>query len=235
MRALILDDESLPGKHLEKMLEKHCFEVTYIKVFISASKAIKHLENEEYDIIFLDVEMPEMNGFEFLNHANIPHNTEIIFTTAYSQYALDAFKVNALHYILKPIQEEELIMAVRKVMHARDSEKSGDKIRRVVSVFDGKEYRIIQVKEIIRLQADKGYTKFILTKNRKILTSKRLGYYEDKFLSLSFCRCHNSHFINIEHLESISKGRNIYVTLSNDDIVPVSSSHKAELYEIIGE
>ena len=109
MRALIVDDEPLPGKLLMEMINKHCFEIEETSYISSSTEALKELSDSHYDIVFLDVEMPGMNAFEFLDEANLPHNTVVIFVTAYSNYAVEAFKADAAYYILKPVQKEELI------------------------------------------------------------------------------------------------------------------------------
>ena len=114
MKALIIDDEPMPGKHLQGLIEEHCFEIEHTHVIDSPLVALDHLKENEYDIIFLDVEMPHINGFELLKKVRIPAKTQVIFTTAYSQYALDAFKVNAAHYLLKMVKKDDLIEAVRK-------------------------------------------------------------------------------------------------------------------------
>ena len=113
MTALILDDESLPAKHLERMIQEYCFEIQNTTVFQSASAAINHLESDTYDIIFLDVEMPYGNAFDLLERVN-DVNFEIIFVTAYSNYAVKAINFSAAYYILKPIDIDELITAVEK-------------------------------------------------------------------------------------------------------------------------
>lgn len=238
MNALIIDDEPMPAKHLREMIKQYCFEIGDIEIIHSPKLAIEHLEEHEYDLMFLDVEMPEMNGVELLKHVQLPKKTAVIFTTAYSEYALDAFKANATHYIMKPVEENELITAVRKSMLKKQNNKattSADKKsdEKIVSVFDGEEYSMVKTSEIIRLEADGSYTKFVL-KTGIILASKRMGYYQDKLDSKCFLRCHNSHVINKDEVAKLSKGKAGYVIMTNDDIVPISPSKKSSFEESMG-
>tara|TARA_R110002049_G_scaffold125972_11_gene281640 strand:+ start:442 stop:1149 length:708 start_codon:yes stop_codon:yes gene_type:complete len=230
MRALIIDDEPMPAKHLEVLINKYCFEIKAITIITSPVKAVQHLEHNNYDIIFLDVEMPEINGFELLEQVLLPDFTQVIFTTAYSQYAIEAFKANALHYILKMVTKDDLITAVRKVIRMKEIKStSSEEKTNIISIYHNDEYHLLNENKIFRLEASKSYTYFI-TEDKKILSSKGIGYYQKKLSHEVFFRCHNSHLINILHLEKIGKGRNSYITLSNGDVIPLSDSKKEELH-----
>lgn len=237
MKALIIDDEPMPAKHLREMIKQHCFEISEIEIIQSPKKAMTYLEENKFDLLFLDVEMPEMSGIEFLKQINLPLSTSVIFTTAYSEYALDAFKANATHYIVKPVEAQELITALRKVLLKNNSFTKNDKEDsnqgKSISVFDGEEYTIVKTDDIIRLQADGSYTKFIL-KNGEILASKRMGFFEDKLNSINFVRCHNSHLINLKEVSKLSKGKGGYLIMSNSDTIPISSSKKIFIEEMLG-
>jgi two-component system LytT family response regulator len=232
MRALIIDDEPMPAKHLRAMIEQHCFEITETEIIRSPKMAIEHLKEEVYDLIFLDVEMPEMDGFELLNHVELTKSTAVIFTTAYSEYAVQAFKANATYYIMKPVEEKELVVAVRKAIQKTKLQSAKESADKSLSIFDGEEYIIIKTKDIIRLEADGSYTKFILA-DRTILASKRMGYFSEKLPQQDFVRCHNSHIVNIEKIAKISRGKSGYLIMSNDNIVPVSPSKKGDLDKLI--
>lgn len=235
MRAIILDDEPMPAKHIEQMIKKHCFEIKETQIFNVASKAISHLKKNEYDILFLDVEMPEMDGFQFLEKAELPFDTKVIFTTAYSEYAIEAFKANAVHYILKPVMKEELISAVRKASNSINEKNEVHlESKHSISVFDGEDYLLIKIKDIVRFEADGSYTKIILDSGKEILSSKRLGEYEKKLNHADFVRCHNSHLINISFISKISKGKAGYLTLSSQEVIPISATKKDEVNRILG-
>ncbi|MGD1846639.1 MAG: LytR/AlgR family response regulator transcription factor [Salibacteraceae bacterium] len=238
MKALIVDDEPMPAKHLKILVEKHCFEIASLEMLHSPVVALQHLKDHTYDVLFLDVEMPGMTGFELLEKANLPATTQVIFTTAYSQYALDAFKVNAAHYILKPVVTEELIQALRKALKMSNyqpkppnTNPSADHER--ITIFHNDEHHILATKDILRLEADGSYTKVVLQK-QQIISSKSLGHFEKKLPTDHFFRCHHSHLINLNALVKIGKGRPGYVVLSNEDVVPVAQSKKEELEKRVG-
>lgn len=233
MKALILDDEPMPAKYLEQMIQKHCFEIKSMDLFNVASKALKELETEYYDIIFLDVEMPEMDGFQFLEKANLPSETQIVFTTAYSEYALEAFKTNARHYLVKPVTKEDLIMAVRKVSSAMPAKEPNTEFKDYISIYDGEEYLLLKKEEIIRFEADGSYTKVITTSAKNILSSKRLGEYEKKVDAKAFVRCHNSHLVNINFISKVSKGKGGFLSLKNGEVIPISTSKKEEINRLL--
>lgn len=230
MKAIIIDDEPMPAKHLKKLAEQHCFEISSIRIENSPIKALEILKEEYFDIIFLDVEMPELNGFELLQEANLSSRSKVIFTTAYSQYAIKAFETDAVSYLLKMISKDELILAVRRVLKSRLKQRSSPDYK-VVSVYYNDEYNLLNENEIIRLEAKKGYT-FFITESKKILSSKGIGFYEKKLDNISFYRCHNSHIVNINKIKKISKGKSGYIELSNKDVVPIATSKREALNEI---
>lgn len=233
MKALIVDDEPMPGKLLQEMIKKHCFEINSTTLITSPQEALKHLQEEAYDILFLDVEMPGMNAFELLDQLQLPSHTVVIFVTAYSSYAVEAFKANAAYYVLKPVVQEELIKSVRKATSYLTKANGEQQQQEKLSIFDGDEYLIINVNEIVRLQADGSYTK-IVTDKKEHLSSKRLGFYEDKLSQANFYRCHNSHIINLKSLSKISKGKTPFLTLQNGDAIPLSPKKKSELIKLVG-
>lgn len=236
MKSLIVDDEPMPGKMLVELINKHCFEIEETHHETSPHEALERLKNEHFDIVFLDVEMPGMNAFELLDQIDLPRDTVVIFVTAYSNYAVDAFKANAAYYILKPVVKEELIKAVRKASAHLQKGSLNNKEARVgsISVYDGENYQIIHNEDIIRIEADGSYAKVICTDGRSLLSSKRLGHYEKQLDDKGFYRCHHSHLINLQHLLKVSKGKSPVLTLKNDQVVPLSPSKKQQLNRLVG-
>lgn len=236
MRALIIDDEPMPAKHLKAMLEQHCFEIDSIEIINSPIVGLERLKSNPFDLLFLDVEMPKMDGFALLEKAQLSHRTQVIFTTAYAQYAIDAFKANAAHYILKPATKEELINAVRKAVRILPSKSEPDPLpsakNDVISVYYKDEHHIIKTSEIIRIEGSRSYSSVIL-KDKKLLSSKGLGVFEKKLVPPAFFRCHKSHLINLNRVRKVGKGRNGYVILSNSDMVPIAQSKKEEFEQIM--
>lgn len=230
MRALIVDDEPMPAKHLLGMIEKHCFEIDHAHIINSPTKALEHLKSNQYDLLFLDVEMPQLDGFELLEEAQLTPSTQVIFTTAYSQYAVDAFKANATHYILKLVTQEELVKAVRKAtLLLRNANNSIPKHSNdVITVFHGGEHHLLKSGDIIRLEADRSYTS-IVTPKKTFLSSKGIGQYAKKLPDHVFFRCHHSHLVNLQEVVKMGKGKDGYLILSNNDMIPISLSKKREL------
>lgn len=227
MKALIVDDEPMPAKYLQELIKQSCFEIDTALLAISAEEGIRFLEKESVDILFLDIEMNTMTGFDLLNKVNIAASTKVIFTTAYSKYAVDAFRADALDYLVKPIQKDELISAVRKVSKAKSSSGAKDS-KKSIFVYLDEEYINLKIEDIIRFEADGSYTKIVCATNT-LLSSKPLGFYENEMLDLDFVRCHNSHLVNIDNIAKIGKGKSAYLELTNEDIIPISASKKEAL------
>lgn len=232
MRALIIDDEPMPAKLLQDLVRKHCFEIRETEVITVASHALEHLKTNSYDLIFLDVKMPEINGFQFLDHAQLSVDTAVIFTTAFADFAVDAFKVNATDYLMKPYQEDDLIRAVRKVSEKQRSLDKPDR-KGTISIYDGEQYLIIKEEDIIRLEADGSYTKIITVSHGAQMASKRLGQFESQLNPDEFFRCHHSHMINLQQISKVSKGKSGYITLMNKEEVPVSQARKEVLHQLL--
>lgn len=234
MKALIIDDEPMPAKHLQEMIKKHCYEIAETELCFAPEEGLELLKNEQFDVIFLDVEMPKMDAFDFLEKAELGADTVVIFVTAYSQYAVDAFKANATHYILKPVLEEDLVKSVRKAVRQLSKSKKEEKPKpSSISVYDGDEYEIIKSEQVIRLEADGSYTKIFL-QDRQLVSSKRLGFYEERLSNSGFFRCHNSHLINLSYLEKVGKGKSSYLIMADEATIPLSANKKSQLEDLLG-
>lgn len=235
MRALIIDDEPMPAKRLASMVAKHCFEIKSTEICSSPSKALSRLKEVEFDLIFLDIEMPQMNGFEFLEQAMLPKKTQLVITTAYQQYAIEAFNADALHYLVKPVKEADLVKAIRKVVAQQANTGNYTELnkRGIITLYEDNEYHIIREEDIIRLEADGTYTKFIL-QDKNYLSSSRIGVYEEKLSKELFFRVHKSHIINLREIEKLGRGRKSYVVLSNEDVVPISQTKQESLEQAMG-
>lgn len=238
MNALIIDDEPLPAKHLGDLIRKHCPEISHTEIINSPLAALDHLASHEYDLLFLDVEMPELDGFELLEAASLTENTQVIFTTAYSRYAAHAFEANATHYLVKLITKDALIKAVQKALltaeliaQKRNPEAASKPC--IISVFDGAEHHLIRETDIFRLEGERSYAR-IVHSGKELLASKNIGYYETKLSKHLFFRCHHSHLVNLRHIIRLGKGKSSYLVLSNGDTVPLSSSKKNALINAMG-
>jgi len=243
IKAIIVDDELGARESLSKMLEKNCKQIEVVAKVDSMLSAFEAITNKEPDLVFLDIEMPNGNAFDLLEKFKTI-NFNIIFTTAYDHYAIKAIKFSAIDYILKPIDPEELITAVKRFEDRADQKATLDKqfktllsnVRpenklKKVGIPDGDGLIFINLSDIIRCDSDGNYTFFILTSGKKIIASRTLGEYEQMFADDNFFRIHRSHLINLEHVKKYIKGEGGYVVMSDNSQVEVSRRNKTDFLE----
>ena len=243
IKAIIVDDELGVRESLSKMLEKNCKQIEVVAKVDSMLSAFEAITNKEPDLVFLDIEMPNGNAFDLLEKFKTI-NFNIIFTTAYDHYAIKAIKFSAIDYILKPIDPEELITAVKRFEDRAGQKATLDKqfktllsnVRpenklKKVGIPDGDGLIFINLSDIIRCDSDGNYTFFILTSGKKIIASRTLGEYEQMFADDNFFRIHRSHLINLEHVKKYIKGEGGYVVMSDNSQVEVSRRNKTDFLE----
>ncbi|MFL5764619.1 MAG: LytR/AlgR family response regulator transcription factor [Bacteroidia bacterium] len=244
IRAIIVDDELGARESLSKMLEKNCKQVEVVAKVDSMLAAFEAITNKAPDLVFLDIEMPNGNAFDLLEKFK-EINFNIIFTTAYDHYAIKAIKFSAVDYILKPIDPEELVLAVKR-FEERNGQKNNtldkqfkallsnvrteNKLKKV-GIPDGDGLIFINLSDIIRCDSDGNYTFFILTNGKKIIASRTLGEYEQMFADDNFFRIHRSHLINLEHVKKYIKGEGGYVVMTDNSQVEVSRRNKTDFLE----
>ena len=242
MTAVILDDELYCAEALFHLLHKHCPQVTPVTLFTDSQEALTFVKATTPGILFLDVEMPFMSGFDFL-HALGPSESSIIFTTAYDTYAVQAFKVNAVDYLLKPIDREDLINAVQKVgkkpqpidqqllsgliRSALEQQSSSRKI--TIHTLDG--ILLIPIDDIIYCKSEGSYSYILLQDKPQVMVSKNLTEMEDLIHSPRFFRIHKSHLINQDHIVRVNKSEGGDVVMTNQDRVPISRQRRVEFFE----
>jgi two-component system LytT family response regulator len=243
IKALIVDDEFKSRSILYKYIREHVPEIGELRIASSVSEALSILEVYSPELLFLDIEMPYQNGFELLKSVPKP-SFDVIFTTAYNQYAIQAIRFSAVDYLLKPIDPADLVIAVKRHLFKRDSARQ--KIRRyenLVKNFEKKEFRDFRlavsssegvfffiVREIVRLEADRNYTVIHLKDNKTFLASKTLKHFEDMLLDFKFIRTHKSHLVNADHIVRISSN-NEFLILSDGSRVEVSRRKKDEVHQ----
>lgn len=243
IKAIIIDDELGARESLSKMIEKNCKQIEIVAKADSMLSAFEAITNKEPDLVFLDIEMPNGNAFDLLEKFKTI-NFNIIFTTAYDHYAIKAIKFSAVDYILKPIDPEELVIAVKRFEDKIGKGETLDKqfktllsnVRpenklKKVGIPDGDGLIFINLSDIIRCDSDGNYTFFILTSGKKIIASRTLGEYEQMFAEDNFFRIHRSHLINLEHVKKYIKGEGGYVVMSDNSQVEVSRRNKTDFLE----
>ncbi len=245
MRAIIVDDELYCTELLSALLAKHCPEVEVLAEYNDPQKAVEAILREPPDLLFLDIEMPRLNGFDLLERVK-PIQFQVIFTTAYNQYALRAIKISALDYLLKPIDTEELAEAVRKArerMQAPDwnqfelmerTRTAGEPPRTIaLSTLEGLHF--VEVAEIIYCQSEGSYTQLHFLDGEAMLISKPIKDVTELLSPAGFLRVHNSYLINLSHIRKYIRGEGGEIVMKNGRHVPVARSKKAEFLERISK
>lgn len=232
MRVIIVDDEPKAMKMLAIELKQAFDTIDIVGVYQNPMEAIAAINEKKPDILFLDIEMPIYSGFDVLLKCDY-QAMQVIFVTAYSEYALQAIKANALDYILKPIDTEELITAVNKAQKQiteNDFKQlqqffNSPKLSTFIKIPSGDEILFFQPKDIIYCQASSNYTN-IFTTHRKLLISKTLKYTESLLPQKKFIRVHQSYIVNTAHIKAYNKLDGGYLVLSNGDKVKIAKNKR---------
>ena len=239
LKIVVVDDEIDALEVLEWKLKRYVPNIE-ITLCSSPKEAIVIVEELKPDLLFLDIQMPEMDGFTFLENLKY-RDFQLIFTTAFNEFAIKAIKVNAMDYLLKPIDKIELIEAVEKARIAVDKNNFSTNIQKLLDTVqtqptkvnvsaDGKIY-LLEPDEVVMLQSDKSYTTIYLKCEKKILVSKTLKEVEKKFSFDSFYRVHNSYLVNLNHVKEYFKKMGGELILTNGLTASVSRNKKTELLE----
>lgn len=246
IKAIIVDDEQHCIKALQNDLKMFCPEVTVTDTCESAKEGLLCIKRMHPDLVFLDIEMPWMNGFEMLELLENEPGFQIIFTTAYDRFALKAFKVSAVDYLLKPVDSEDLIRAIEKVKKSPQEGRDGANISNLlqnakapaggqkIAVPTREGYEFIPVDKMAYCKASGAYTEIVLTDNKTIVLSKSLGETEGLLPKELFERIHHSILVNVQHINQYKKNTGSYIVMNNGDELNVSKSKKDGLLARLG-
>jgi two-component system, LytTR family, response regulator len=242
IKAVIIDDEKNALDVLSMQLKNYCPNVEVIKQCQGGEDGVKTIKEHNPDLVFLDIEMPKVNGFDVLEMTKT-HNYKVIFTTAYDQFAIKAFKYSAIDYLLKPIDIEELKVAVSKVK-SYDNTSLESKLNLLyqhmglnqskltkIALPIGDAYEMVNFTDIIRCESDSNYTTIFLTDGRKVTLSKTLKDVEDALSNTAFFRVHNSHLINSQYVSKFYKTDGGYVVMQDGKQISISRSRKDDFFE----
>lgn len=243
IKAILIDDEERARNTLSSLLLNYCPEITILAVCSNVPDGVLAINKHKPDVVFLDIEMPDYNGFELLGFFR-EIDFDIIFVTAYSEYAIKAFEISAVDYILKPIDIDQLKNSVEKLkqkkLHSQMQEQiellkesyKGDDIRKIaLSMSNGLTF--VEVADIVLLEADGAYTTFYLKDGQKIVVSKKLKFYEDILSNRSyFFRTHRSYFINVNFINTYSRSENA-ILMENGFSVTISRDRKQEFESLL--
>lgn len=246
LTAIIIDDEYNSRNALRQKIVNHCPDVNIISDCENGEDGIKKIDDQKPDIVFLDVEMPRMNGFTMLQQLK-NKNFEVIFTTAYDHYAIKAIKFSALDYLLKPVEVEDLKAAVEKVSTKRKQLEGNNRVelllqnfleektahqRIAISSMEGLQF--VPTDDIIYLEANSNYTSFYIAGNRKITATKTLKDFEELLPASMFIRIHHSYLINKNGVDKYIKGEGGQVVMKNGVTLDVARRKKEEFMKAIG-
>jgi two-component system LytT family response regulator len=246
MRAIIVDDEANSRDSIKRMLHVSCPTIEIVGEGDGVESGYSSIIKNEPDLVFLDIKMPDGTGFDLLN--KFPEiNFKIIFVTAYEEYAIKAFKFNAIDYVTKPIDPNELKQAVERASLSKPESSITDTVRLLLEsinkVNSSNQHKkivlrtlntihVIEVGRIIRCESDRNYTVFHLTGGEKILVSRSMKEYHELLEENSFFRVHNSHIINLNFVRKFQRDELICL-LTDNTSVPVSYRKRDELMTLL--
>jgi two-component system LytT family response regulator len=214
--------------------------VQVIGAYRSVEDGVKAIRELEPALIFLDVEIQDKRGFDLLQQLN-ERSFAVIFTTAYQQYAVQAFKFSALDYLLKPIDPDDLMQAIQKLKEKKSQDEMAAKLdalfynlksmqgtTKKIGVPTVKGLSFTDVSDIVRCQSDINYTTIFLKDKQKIIVAKTLKEFEELLSGYNFYRVHNSHLINLSYVKSYNKGKGGFITMTDNSVIEVSTRRKDE-------
>ena len=245
IKAIMIDDEVHCIDTLSILLQDYCPEVQIIERCMSAKKGLEAIEKFNPELVFLDIEMPVMNGFELLEKSK-EINFSIIFTTSYDQYAIKAIRFSALDYLLKPIDGKDLKAAVEKAEKRlwpqtqqlnllKQQLQNGDKVlpdKIALPYQNGVTFA--EIKNVVYCESDNNYTRIHTVDGSQYMVAKTLGDIQEVLEERNFLRVHRQYLINLNHIKKYVRGEGNYVVLSNNQSIPVARNQKDKLIEKFG-
>jgi len=243
IKTVIVDDEENNVGTLQSLLTQFCPEIEIIGTAGNAKQAFTIINELQPQLVFLDIEMPMGNGFDLLEKL-MPVNFEVIFVTAFDQYAITAFKYAALDYLLKPVSIDELKRAVNRSVIRIAEKNVNNRIESLIANFRSEAQGLKkiglptaeglvfeEIENIMHLQAESNYTLVYIRNKKKMTITKSLKEFEDLLPASIFCRLHHSHIVNLNYITKYYKGRGGYVELTDGTTVEVSTRKKDDFLE----
>lgn len=244
IKAILVDDEPSSLQNLQQKLTEFCPDVEIVASSSKPEEAILLIRQHKPDVIFLDIEMPRMNGFRMLEELG-ELNFDIIFTTAYNHYAVDAIRISAFDYLTKPIAIKDLQQAVER-LSLQKQHQTKDKLnvlkqslaptrsqeeKIAIPTSEGLEF--IPIKNILHIESSSNYSKIYLLEGKPLLVTKLLKDFEDMLVPYHFYRVHNSHLINLNYIKKYIRGEGGQVIMQNGDTIDVARRKKEEFVKLI--
>lgn len=245
LKAILVDDEEKALKSLQIKVKRFFPDISILATIQNPVEAVQIIEEQKPDLVFLDIEMPQLNGFDVLQKFEKP-NFEIIFVTAYSDYAIEAIQHCAIGYIVKPIDDSELKSAVENALKNRKLKTALEKNQTLIEnlknqqstdskiiIPSQKGLDFVKISDIIRCEGDAGYTKIIIQGAKEILSSYSIGKFVKMLTNKNFTLIHRSHLVNLKYVSGyLNEG---YITMENGDRLPISKTNRSEFIEKMSE
>ena len=244
IRAIIIDDEKANRINLILLLSEYCTDIEIIGQAANITDGYKQILEKNPQLVLLDIRMPGGNAFDLLDRfSTIPF--EIIFITAFDEYAIRAFRIHALDYLLKPIKIAELRTSIQRARQQILSRKQNPELSNFINNqrLDEQDKRIalpgedktsfVAIRTIIRCEADSNYTTFYLADQQRLIVSKTLKEFEEILSPMGFLRVHQSHLVNLEHIRVYRKNDGGFLETSDGASVPISRSRRKIVLEIL--
>lgn len=245
VKAIIVEDEKMSRETLRRMLEKYCPQVDIVAEADGYRTGIEMIKKHGPDVVFLDIQMPDGSGFRLLEEFG-EADFEVIFTTAFDQFAIKAIKFSALDYLLKPIIPQELINAIEKLENKRvqsrksknievflENIKNKEESTRKIVLSTSDKIHVIPVDDIIRCESDNYYTQFHFTDGKRLMVSKTLKENEEMLAQYNFIRPHKSHLINVKYIKSFLRQEGGYIIMTDGTRIPVSRRKREKIMDIL--
>jgi two-component system LytT family response regulator len=243
IKSIIVDDEKHGRENLAGILRQYCPDVDLLSDADSVDAAVLLIQKHNPDLVFLDIEMPKANGFQLLEHFR-DFRFEVIFVTAYDNYAIKAIRFSAADYILKPINLNDLQIAVSKVAERIHQKQENQRMKQLVynisqpqnpriGLPTGDRIEFIEVQKIIRCQGEGNYSHIWFEGNKHLLVAKTLVEFEDLLQEYSFFRVHKTHLVNLKHVVAYEKTDGGILQLSNGDKIPISRRRKEDVQKML--
>ena len=244
LKAILIDDEINSLENLQQKLETFCPNVYILAAIQQPEELSALIKKETPDILFLDIEMPRMNGFKLIESLE-KIDFEIVFTTAYNHYAIDAIRISAFDYLLKPVVVGDLQHCVNRLLHQQETqapekwrtlqqglkETKSQEDKMAIPVSNAIDF--IPIKNIVRIESSSNYSKLIFNSHPPVVVTRLLKDYEEMLSSYGFCRIHHSHLINLSHVGRYIKGDGGQVALDNGEVIDVARRKKEDFLKLL--